>query len=233
MADQHLLTRTLSEFAATLVRGFAISDVLHDLAGRVTAVLGVDSAGVSVQESGRLRFVAALDERSRRLEQVQERLQAGPCVDALRSGQAVTVTDLSECASSWGTYPQQAREAGIVAIAGIPMRLADKGIGVLDLYSARRRMWSPDDLATAHVLADMATCYVLNASELDRQRRINQQLQEALDSRVIIEQAKGVLAAELGVSVDRAFELMRRHARSHNANLRAVAQAVVHLGLRP
>ncbi len=233
MADQHLLTRTLSEFAATLVRGFAISDVLHDLAERVTVMLGVDSAGVSVQESGKLRVVAALDERSRRLQQVQERAQAGPCVDAWRSGQAVTVTDLSECASSWGTYPQQAREAGIVAIAGIPMRLAGKGIGALDLYSTRRRVWSADDLAAAHVLADMATCYVLNASELDRQRRINKQLQEALDSRVIIEQAKGVLAAELGVSVDRAFELMRRHARSHNANLRAVAKAVVHLGLRP
>lgn len=191
MADQHLLTRTLSEFAATLVKGFAISDVLHDLADRVTVVLGIDSAGVSVQESGRLRFVTALDERAARLEKAQEHGQAGPCVDAWRSGKAVAVTDLSECASSWGTCPQEAREAGIVAIAGIPMRLGDKT------------------------------------------RRINGQLQEALDSRIIIEQAKGVLAAELGISVDRAFDLMRRHARAHSASLRAVAQAVVHLGLRP
>lgn len=233
MADQHLLTRTLSEFAATLVKGFAISDVLHDLADRVTVVLGIDSAGVSVQESGRLRFVTALDERAARLEKAQEHGQAGPCVDAWRSGKAVAVTDLSECASSWGTCPQEAREAGIVAIAGIPMRLGDKTIGALCLYSTTRRAWSPDDLSAAHVLADMATSYVMNVSELDRQRRINGQLQEALDSRIIIEQAKGVLAAELGISVDRAFDLMRRYARAHSASLRAVAQAVVHLGLRP
>jgi GAF domain-containing protein len=233
MADQTLLTQTLSEFAATLVKGFAVSDVLHDLAERVTTVLGVDSAGVSVQESGRLCFITALDERSATLEQAQERAQAGPCLDAWRSGAPVTITDLREGPPRWGSYDQVAHEAGIVAVAGIPMRLDGGSIGALDLYSAVPREWSPDDLHTARVLADMATSYVINASELDRQRRINRQLQDALDSRIIIEQAKGVLAAELGISVDKAFDLMRHHARDHNANLRAVAQRVVNLGLRP
>jgi AmiR/NasT family two-component response regulator len=83
------------------------------------------------------------------------------------------------------------------------------------------------------VLADVATSYVINAWELDKQRRINEQLQEALDSRIIIEQAKGVLAGERGISVGEAFELLRRHARTHNARLRAVVGAVVNLGLRP
>ena len=233
MADQELLARTLSEFAAILVRGLTVSDVLHDLAERVTGVLRVDSAGASMLVSGHLRFVTARVVRARRLEQAQVRAQAGPCVDAWLSGETVVISDLSECASSWSTFAQEARESGIVAIAGIPMRLDGKRIGALGLYHAAQRVWSPGDLGTARVLTDMAASYVMNASELDRQRRINRQLQQALDSRIIIEQAKGVLAAEFGVSVDKAFDLMRRHARSHHANLLAVAQAVVHLGLRP
>lgn len=233
MADQNLLTQTLSDFAATLVKGFTISDVLYDLAERVTAVLGVDGAGVCLLESGRLRFVTALDERSTKLERVQEAAQAGPGVDAWRSGGAVVITDLSASPGGWGAYAQAARETGIAAIAGIPMRLSAETIGVLDLYSSRHREWTREDLNTARVLADMATSYVINASALERQQRIIGQLQEALDGRIVIEQAKGILAAEYRVSVDAAFELMRHHARDHNATLRSVAQAVVELGLRP
>lgn len=233
MADQKLLAQALSEFARTLTRGFAISDVLNDLAGRVTAVLGIDGAGVSVQDSGRLHFVTALDERYAALERAQEAGQAGPCVDAWCSGQPVIVADLRETSYGWNGYAQAAREAGIVALASIPMRRDGQSIGALDLYSTTRREWSADDLRAARILADMATSYVVNASELNRQRRINEQLKEALDSRIVIEQAKGALAAERGISVDEAFEVLRRHARSHSANLRKVADAVVRLGLRP
>ena len=233
MADQKLLTQTLSEFAATLVQGFTISDVLHDLAERVTAVVGGDSAGVSLQHAGHLRFVTALDERSSHLERVQENGQAGPCVDAWRSGKAVAVADLDEAEHGWGAYGQAARKAGIAAIAGIPMLLNGKKIGTLNIYSNTRRDWSEEDLDAARVLADIATSYVINASKLAQQRRISEQLQEALHSRIIIEQAKGVLAAERGISIDEAFQRLRRHARSHRASLRTVAEAVVHLGLRP
>lgn len=232
MADEKLLTQTLSEFAATLVKGFAISDVLHDLAERVTAVVGVDSAGVYLQKSGRLHFITGIDERSTRLERVQEREQQGPCVDAWRSGQIVAIADLGETVRTWGAYLHAAREAGIVAVAGVPMRLNGERIGVLNLHDTRRREWSQEDKNTSRVLADIATSYVINASRLDRQRRVNEQLQEALDSRVVIEQAKGALAAERGITVDEAFEVLRRHARDRNAALRAVAEAVVKLGLR-
>jgi len=233
MADQKLLTQTLSEFAATLVQGFTISDVLHDLAERATAVVGADSAGVSLQHAGHLRFVTALDERSSHLERMQESEQAGPCVEAWRSGKAVTVANLDEEQPGWGAYGQAARDAGIAAIAGIPMRLKGEKIGTLNIYSNTSRDWSEEDLDAARVLADIATSYVINASKLAQQRRINEQLQEALDSRVIIEQAKGVLAAERGISIDEAFQRLRRHARSHRAPLRTVAEAVVNLGLRP
>lgn len=233
MADEKLLTRTLSEFAATLVKGFAVSDVLHDLAERVTAVLGVDSAGVYLQESNRLHFITAIDENSTRLERVQEEGQAGPCVDAWRSGDTVAIPALAGSARGWDTYFRTAREVGIVAAAGIPMRLNGESIGVLNLHHSSRRDWSGEDLNTARVLADIATSYVINASRLDRQRRINEQLQEALDSRVVIEQAKGILAGERCITVEAAFEVLRRHARSRNATLRTVAEAVVNLGLRP
>jgi GAF domain-containing protein len=231
MADQKLLTQTLSEFASTLVQDFTISDVLHDLAERATAVVGADSAGVSLQHAGHLRFATALDERCSNLERVQEGEQAGPCVDALQAGEVVAVADLAE-APGWGAYGQAAREAGIAAILGVPMRLDGEKIGTLNIYSNTRRDWPEEDLGAARVLADVATSYLINASKLAQQRRINEQLQEALDSRVIIEQAKGVLSAERGISIDEAFELLRRHARSHRASLRSVAEAVVNLGLR-
>jgi GAF domain-containing protein len=233
MADQQLLMRALSEFAGTLAKGFAISDVLHDLAEQVRAVLGIDGAGVSVHDGDRLQFVTALDERSTVLEGVQDAGQTGPCVDAWRSGEAVTVADLRQDSHGWDGYAQTAREAGVIAIAGIPMRCGDQSIGALDLYSTTPRQWSDDDLECARVLADMATSYVIHASELDRQRRLNEQLREALDSRIVIEQAKGILAAERGITVDAAFEILRRHARSHSAPLRSVANAVVSLGMRP
>ena len=233
MADQKLLTQTLSEFASTLVKDFSISDVLHDLAERATAVVGADGAGVSLQHAGHLRFATALDEWSSNLERVQETEQAGPCVDALQAGEAVAVADLTEADRGWGAYGQAAREAGIVAVAGIPMRLNGEKIGTLNIYSNTRREWSEEDLGAAGVLADIATSYVINASKLAQQRRINEQLQEALDSRIVIEQAKGILSAERSIPIDEAFELLRQHARSHRAALRSVAEAVVNLGLRP
>jgi GAF domain-containing protein len=233
MADQKLLTTTLSEFAATLVQGFAISEVLHDLAERVAAVVAVDNVSVYLRDDGALRFVTALDELSASVERVQESEQEGPCVDAWRSGSVVAVADLREDPQRWPAYVAAAREAGILAAAGVPMHLSGQHIGVLNLHSKRRRDWPAEDLDTAQVLADIAASYVINASRLDRQRRISEQLQEALESRVIIEQAKGVLAAELGISVDKAFQVLRMHARQRGATLRAVAEAVVNLGLRP
>jgi GAF domain-containing protein len=233
MADRELLIHAVSEFARTLARGAVSSDVLDDLAVRVTAVLAVADAGVSVLVSGQFRFAAASDERSAGLERVQEAGQAGPGVDACLTGKIVTVAELTGTPREWGQYQQAVRDAGIAAVASVPMRHDGQGIGAVDLYSDSRRDWSADDLDVAVILADMATGYLVQARELDRQRRVNEQLQHALDSRIVIEQAKGVLAAERHIPVDEAFEVLRRHARSHAVSLRSVAEAVVNLGLRP
>jgi GAF domain-containing protein len=233
MAGQDLLAYEVSEFARTLAQGAAVGEVLSDLAERATALLGLSGAGVSVLESGSVRFAAATDDRSSSLERLQDAEQAGPGVDACRTGAAVMVAGLPGTSLGWDRYQQAAHDAGISAVASVPMRNRGESIGALDLYSAARRDWSAADLSVAGILADMATGYLVHARELDRQWRINAQLREALDSRIVIEQAKGVLAAERHISVDEAFEVLRRHARSHSTSLRAVAAAVVSLGLRP
>jgi GAF domain-containing protein len=107
------------------------------------------------------------------------------------------------------------------------------GLGALNLYHHARREWSDEDVGTATLLAAVATAYVANAARLDQFRQTTEQLQEALNSRVVIEQAKGVLAGERKISVDEAFKRLRGHARRHQTSLRAVAEAVVNIGLRP
>lgn len=232
MAEAHPLLQTLAGFAKTLTHGYEISDVLHDLTERVSAVLGIAGAGVSLREDGRLRFVTSDSQTLATLEQVQEEHQAGPCAAAAATSEPVLVTNLGEHAERWPPYVHQAEALQIVAVAAVPMTTNDNSIGTLDLYHTAARAWSTDDVATAQVLADIATSYLVNASRVDRHRRISEQLQRALNSRVIIEQAKGIIAAQQSISVDNAFQLLRQHARDHNTPLHALANAVVHLGLR-
>ena len=112
MADQKLLTQTLPEFASTLVQDFTTTEVVHDLAERAAAVAGADGAGVSPQHSGQLRFATALDENSGNLERVRESGPAGPCIDAPRAGEVVTIGGLAETAGGWGVHGHAAPEAG-------------------------------------------------------------------------------------------------------------------------
>ncbi len=232
MTESDALTEALVGFARTLAGGYDVSDVLHELTGRVTSALGIAGAGVSLRRDGRMAFVTADSERIAALERVQEGRGEGPCTEALDTGKPVLVPALPERASHWPAYAAQAAELGIAAVAAIPLRNASR-LGALDLYDTRRREWSAHDVSTGEVFSDIAGAYVLHASELDRERRTVEQLQGALDSRVVIEQAKGILAAENKISIDQAFALLRRHANDRNATLRAVAEAVVQLGLRP
>src|SRR5213078_3327305 len=129
---------------------------------------------------------------------------SGPCIDAVATGKPVTVDDLSspEYAKRWPEYVVQAQGEGLHAVAGIPMRANGETIGAINLYDVHTREWSDDDVRVAAILADMATGFLMHASALQQQRRTSEQLQQALDTRVIIEQAKGILASERSVSVD-------------------------------
>jgi GAF domain-containing protein len=183
-------------------------------------------------KEGRLQFVTAVSQASAELERSQEDRQAGPCWDAYETGVVVRVNDVRLESARWPEFAATAKRVSVAGVAGVPMRLADKIIGALNLYSPEPRHWSDVDIAVAGVLADVATSYVVNASKLRQQEQLTEQLQEALESRVVIEQAKGITAYKNGVTIDRAYQLMRRHARSNNASLRVVAEAIVAVGLQ-
>jgi GAF domain-containing protein len=230
--DQRLFLQTLSRFAVVLPAHYDLEVVLNELTESVTAVLGLVGSGVTLAEEGELRFVTAVGEASGELERRQEEQQAGPCRDAFESGRVVRVTDVRLESDRWPEFSATATKVGVAGVAGIPMRLADEMIGAVNLYSPEPREWSDEDVAVARVLADVATSYVVNASKLHQQEQLSEQLQQALESRVVIEQAKGITAYLHTVSVDRAYELMRRHARNNNASLRVVAEAIVAVGLQ-
>ncbi|HYO18017.1 MAG TPA: GAF and ANTAR domain-containing protein [Dermatophilaceae bacterium] len=232
MYDQQLFLRTLSRFAVVLPARYDLETALSELTESVTAVLGLCGSGVTMAEEGRLRFVTAVSEASGELERSQERHQSGPCRDAYLTGEVVRVTDVREESARWPEFSATASRLAVAGVAGIPMRLADQIIGALNLYSPEPRKWSDGDIAVAAVLADVATSYVVNASKLRQQEQLSEQLQEALESRVVIEQAKGITAYKHAVSVDQAYQLMRRHARNNNASLRVVAEAIVAVGLQ-
>jgi GAF domain-containing protein len=230
--DQSLFLQTLSRFARVLPAHYDVETALAELTESVTGVLGLCGSGVTMLEDGRLRFVTAVSEASGELERIQEEQQSGPCQDAYDTGEVVRVTDVRVETVKWPESAAAAERLGVAGVAGIPMRLAGQIIGALNLYSAEPREWSEEDLAVAAVLADVATSYVINASKIRQQQQLSEQLQHALESRVVIEQAKGITAQQNTVSVDQAYHLMRGHARSNNASIRAVAEAIVAVGLQ-
>jgi len=232
MYNQQLFLRTLSRFAVVLPAHYDLEAALSELTESVTAVLGLCGSGVTMAEEGRLRFVTAVSQASGELERNQEEQQAGPCRDAYETGEVVRVTDVRGESARWPEFSATAVRLGVAGVAGIPMRLADQIIGALNLYSPQPREWSDEDIAVAGVLADVATSYVVNASKLRQQEQLSEQLQAALESRVVIEQAKGITAYKHAVTIEQAYQLMRRHARSNNASLRLVAEAIVAVGLQ-
>ncbi len=232
MYDHQLFVSTISEFTRTLLNPYDPTVALNDLATRVTDVLALAGSGVTLATDGYLRFVTAVPEAVGDLERYQEEHQKGPCVAAYESGDTVAVHDLRDRAAVWPEYCAIAERLGMGAVAGIPMRLGEHTFGALNLYAAGTRAWPDEDLDAAAVLADMATAYLINASTYHQQEQLNEQLQRALDSRIVIEQAKGVIAEAQRIDVEKAFDRIRQHARSHNVKVRDVAEAIVHVGLR-
>lgn len=232
MADQDVLD-TLSQFVGRLTAGPPADDVLPDLLRQVTHVLAVQGAAVSQSESGCMRPVAAIGKPAVAAERAQADAGQGPCIEVLRYGRPVLCADLRAEPARWPAFGGRARDAGIVAVAGVPMRLSDSSPASLSLYATAPRHWTEHDVATARALAEITSSYLAHKRELEHARRTARQLQEALDSRIVIEQAKGMIAAERSITVDDAFTIIRAHARRRRVPLKDIAHAVVHLGLRP
>ena len=226
--DGRLLSATFVELADTMVAGFDVIEFMHMLSGRSVDLLGVSAAGLLLADPrGELRVVAASSEQARLLELFQIQHEQGPCLDCFRSGEPVAVPDLSAAAGRWPQFAPAMRQAGFAAVQALPMRLRAQIIGGLNLFRATTGPFGETETQVGQALADVATISLLNERSLRRSETLAEQLQAALNSRVIIEQAKGKLAERLQVDMDRAFELLRNYARSHNLRLSEMARAFV------
>lgn len=227
MAGQQQLLDALQSFAAALAGDYDVSDVLHQVADHLVDVLGARGAGVTLYDAeGQLRFAAATNAAVIAAEKIQEETQEGPCTDSLATGQAVVVDDV-RADDRWPRYRRLLEERGLRSLVAVPLVVRDQRIGAIDVYDVEPRRWSESDVAAARVLAQMATAYVIRANLTAEVERVNEQLQRALDSRIVIEQAKGKIAGERGIDVDAAFEHIRGYARSHNQTVRSVAEQIV------
>jgi hypothetical protein len=226
MHDHALFVQAVSGFTHWLLEPHASITVLERLTDRATAVLDLVGSGILLDIDGVLTFATALPEQVADLEEAQERDQQGPGVDAYRSGHVVTSPDLS-VEDRWGGYAAMALARGLHATAGIPLRAGDIRVGAMSVYAASPREWLEDDIAALSALADVATGCLVSGSRQRGKDDLVRQLRGALESRVAIEQAKGFLAAQEGITVEEAFARIRRYARDHNESLRSVAAAVV------
>lgn len=233
MIDHERLANILVEFCGQLVTDYRVGDMLERLCEATVEILEVDGAGVMLEDDdGHLRFVAASDEVVCAIEELQIELGEGPCLHAYRSGEAVRVDDLDTAPHRFPRFGPRAVDAGMRAVWSLPMRLADERVGALNLYRAQAGPFADDQAEIGQVLADVATTAILNARGVEDSQRLTTQLQHALDSRIVIEQAKGKASEQLGVSPTEAFEHLRRYARGRGLKLHAVAADVVEDRLR-
>jgi hypothetical protein len=225
--DSERLSTTFVELADTLVADFDVLDFLHLLATRCTQLLDVSAAGVLLADpAGHLRVMAASSEQVRLLELFQLQNDQGPCLDCYHTGRPVHVTDLAAVEARWPRFTTQAREHGYGAVMALPMRLRDDVIGAMNLFSAAPGL-DDADIQVAQALADVATIGILQHRAQHQSDTVVTQLQTALNSRVLIEQAKGVVAERLRTTMDEAFTALRAHARGNHRHLSELAQAVV------
>ncbi|WP_200829934.1 GAF and ANTAR domain-containing protein [Microbacterium sp. SLBN-154] len=227
------MLETFATLADTLVDDYDVVDLLQTLVDSCRDVLHVTAAGILLaNEGGDLELVASTSEASKLVEAIQLAAQAGPCIECFRAGTAISVPDIHDVPSAWRAFQKSALDQGFVAIESVPMRLRETTIGTLNLLSAVPGPPSAYDMTAAQAFADVATIGILHERTARRSEVLSQQLQTALSSRVIIEQAKGVVSFTSGVPIDDAFHLIRTYARNHGLPLSDVAARLVRRELR-
>ena len=225
---QAKLTDGLVEMADTLVADFDLIDFLHQLTERCVQLLDVSAAGLLLTDQrGTLRFTAASTEQTRLLELFQLQVDEGPCLDCFHSGQPVSASDLAVAAVRWPQFAPAAVNTGFAAVAALPMRLRDEIIGALNLFDTQPDTVTAEKQRIGQALADIATIGILQHRAIRSRDILTQQLETALHSRVIIEQAKGVIAEREGLDPGQAFERLRATSRAHGRPLAEFAQAIV------
>lgn len=222
------LAHTFVEITDTLVDDFDIVDFLSTVIERtVELVQGAEGAVVLADLAGNLRVMAATTERSRVVEVFELQTDEGPCLDCYRTGEQILNVSLEEADQRWPTFASMARTAGFASAHALPLRLRNQVVGAVNLFHAHDHTLDAQDATLAQALADVATISILQEREVTDLSRLAQQLQTALETRVLIEQAKGLLAERLGVGTEEAFRTLRTHARNSNRKLRDVAAALI------
>lgn len=234
MVREQQLAEAFVEMADTLVDRYDVVEFMHRLNDHCVTLLDVAASGLMLADHhGQLSVIAASAEESRLLELFQLQNDEGPCLDCYRSGQPISVSDLSMQASRWPNFTPHAQERGYRSVHALPMRLRDETIGTLNLFGIDNTALSPEHLRIAQGLADVATIGIMQERAIHRAEILAEQLQTALNSRVVIEQAKGLLSAHGNLSMDEAFARLRGYARNHNRRLSELAMELVDRQIGP
>ncbi len=234
MTRESEVVRSLVEMADTLVDDYDLIDLLTGLADRCVNLLAVSAAGVMLASpAGSLGLAASSSEAMRLLELFELQSQEGPCLDAFRTGEPTGHEDLQSRPGRWPSFSAAALAAGFRSASALPMRLRDVTIGALNLLSVSQTPMEEADVIVARAFADLATLSVIQHRASMQAHRLNEQLSAALTSRVVIEQAKGVISERAGVTLAEAFSRLRAYARIRNLRLTDVAQAAVDGTLDP
>jgi GAF domain-containing protein len=235
MAEVTRIAQVFVELADTLVENFDVVDFLQTLTDRCVELLGTDASGLMLSDQrGGLQVMTATMQRARMLELFELQIQEGPCLDCFNSGDAIPNVDLTqpETDEQWPVFTPAAVRAGFGTTHALPMRLRGQVIGALNLFNDKPVQLSDSDLTVAQAMADVATIGLLHQRNSHEQTVLSEQLQTALHSRVLIEQAKGALAAHTQLDVNQAFHKMRAYARGNNLTLTVVATAIMDGALR-
>jgi GAF domain-containing protein len=228
MPRESLLTQTFVELADTLVADFDVVDLLTRLADRCVEVLDVSAAGIMLAApDGGLRVIASSSEAMRLLELFEIQAQEGPCLDCYRTGEQVLNQDLAATNGRWPRFAVEAVIGGFRTAHALPMRLRGAIIGALNLFHVEKHDIPHADIDAAQAFADVATIAILQHHAALEAQVLNEQLTHALNSRVVIEQAKGMVAERQGLDMERSFEMLRNHSRNHNLRLAGVASDII------
>jgi GAF domain-containing protein len=224
-----LLSERFVALADSLVADFDVVELLEGLVHSCVDLLNVDQGGLLLTDQrGQLQVVAASSEATRLVELLQLQSEEGPCLECVATGRSVSVPDLSAQGERWPAFAPAAMSVGFSAVHALPLRLRENTIGGLNIFTTgARRSLDGDDLRIAQALADVATIGILQQRSISRSSLLAEQLQTALNSRIVVEQAKGVLAERGNLDMLGAFERLRGYARAHNQKLSDVAANVV------
>lgn len=225
MTREQRLAAIFTELADTLVTDFDVVEFLDMLARRCVELLDVAATGIMLTDDSTLRVMAASDESAQLLGLLDRLARHGPCVDSLRSGARVVGTPLSSLAEVAADLTDHGVDVAVVDV--LPMRLRDQTIGVVALLRGEPGPTTPESVALAEAMADVATIGLIQQRAIHEARLLAEQLRVALDSRVVLEQAKGALAERAGLDVAQAFDLMRGYARRRRRRLADVARDVL------